>query len=271
MTALVMASAAVLCAAASVALLFPGLTSAASLGRHDPMRTVPPTGAWPRRAVLLVVVAAVALLTIAEGSVLALGLILVAAAAGTLRLLAGGRRRTLAEAREGRVLEVCEVLVGELRSGQPPVTAIEHCVEVWPDFEPVASAARLGADVPTALRRLARTPGAAGLREVAGAWTVSAGAGAGLSVALGQVATSAREAQGTRRLITSELASAQATARLVAVLPVVTLVMGSGVGGDPWGFLLRTPPGLCCLAVGLVLAFAGLTWIDRIAVAVLRL
>jgi len=49
---------------------------------------------------------------------------------------------------------------------------------------------------------------------------------------------------------------------------VVALVMGSGIGGEPWQFLLATPAGLTCLACGLVLMFIGLTWIDRIASAV---
>lgn len=257
---------AVLCAAASGALLFPG----GQAGLPHPRLGLPLADRWSRSGVLMVVALGLALLVTAEGSVLALGAILLCATAAVLRLLAVARRRRTAARREEHVLEVCEVLVSELRAGQPPVTAVGRGVEVWPEFEAVSSAARLGADVPTALRRLGETPGASGLREVADAWVVSQGSGGGLAVALGQVAAAAREAQGTRRVIVSELASAQATARLVAVLPVVTLVMGSGVGGDPWGFLLRTPVGLSCLAAGLALALVGLTWIDRIADAVMR-
>ena len=235
-------------------------TEAAEAGWHLPTRTV----------VLTVLTSLGALVALAEGTLLVLGLILLAVSLATARMVTGARRRKTAERREERVLELCEVLVSELRSGQPPVTALEHCVEVWPEFEPVATAGRLGADVPVALRRLANTPGASGLRDVAGAWSVSQGSGAGLAAALTQVAASARESQSTRRLIAGELASAQATARLVAALPLVTLAMGSGIGGDPWGFLLGTPAGLACLASGLALAFLGLFWIERIAVAVMR-
>ena len=225
----------------------------------------------PTRAVVMpAVVGLGALGAFADGTLLVLGLILLGVSLATARMVAGARRQKTANGREESVLEICEVLVAELRSGQPPATALEHCVDAWPEFEPVATAARLGADVPVALRRVASTPGASGLRDITGAWSVSQGAGAGLAAALTQVAASARESQGTRRLIAGELASAQATARLVAALPLVTLAMGSGIGGDPWGFLVGTPAGLACLASGLALAFLGLFWIERIAVAVMR-
>ena len=253
-------------------LLFPPSARAAVPG---PMRrdTAAAQVGWqlPARPLVLTVLTGVgALVALAERTVLVLALILVAVCLAAARMVAGARRQKIAQRREERVLELCEVLASELRSGQPPVTALGHCVEVWTEFEPVATAARLGADVPVALRRLANMPGASGLREVAGAWSVSQGSGAGLAAALTQVAASARESQATRGLIAGELASAQATARLVAALPLVTLAMGSGIGGDPWGFLLTTPAGLACLAVGLALAFLGLWWIERIAVGVMR-
>lgn len=222
-----------------------------------------------RTTVLLGVGGVSLLIVFAKGTWLALGLIVLAVVLAAAHLGRAARAREVAEGREDRVLELCEVLVGELRAGQPPVTALGRCTEVWPDFAPVPTAARLGADVPSTFRRLAELPGAHGLRELAAAWQVSQGSGAGLALALSHVAVSARESQATRRLVGSELASAQATARLVACLPFVVLVLGSGIGGSPWQFLLTTPAGLVCLACGLGLAFAGLVWIDRIAAAVM--
>ncbi len=166
------------------------------------------------------------------------------------------------------MVDLGEALVGELRAGLPPVTALQRGAAQWPAFAPVAAAARLGADVPESLRRLASTPGAEDLRPLAAAWQVSERSGAALAATLGQVVESARERRAAAHLVRSELASAQATARLVALLPVATLAMASGVGADPWHFLLERPPGLACLAAGTALVLAGLEWIDRIASAV---
>jgi tight adherence protein B len=115
------------------------------------------------------------------------------------------------------------------------------------------------------MRRLAAQPGAEGLREVASAWRVSERSGAVLSSALEQVAASARARHAAEHLVQAELSSARATARLVAVLPVVTLALAAGAGAEPWAFLLGHPAGLACLAAGAALVLAGLAWIDRIA------
>lgn len=218
-------------------------------------------------AMVVLAVGAGVLLVLVEGTVLALGFVLSAALIGAWRMVERGRLRRLAQQRADCVVEVCEALAGELRAGQPPLAALRHCVEVWPALETVATAGELGADVPRSLRRLARLPGASGLTEVAGAWQVSQGSGGTMAPALSRVADASRRRRATRHLVASELGSAQATARLVAVLPVAVLAMGSGLGGDPWAFLLTTPPGICCLASGLLLAYAGLAWIERIAVA----
>jgi tight adherence protein B len=194
-------------------------------------------------------------------------LVLVAAAAvvGVLRLVAAARRATAAAHRRQLVVDYCEALLGELLAGQPAARALERSGVVWPETEPVVAAARLGADVPTAFRRLAEAPGAEGLRRLAGAWQLSAATGSGLALAVEQVLETARVRQATDRLVQAELASARATARLVTVLPVVVLVAAQGVGARPWAFLFSTGAGVGCLAAGVALALLGLWWIDRIA------
>uniref|UniRef100_UPI003F4C1382 type II secretion system F family protein n=1 Tax=Nocardioides sp. SYSU DS0663 TaxID=3416445 RepID=UPI003F4C1382 len=164
-----------------------------------------------------------------------------------------------------RVLEACDQLATELGAGQSPGAALERAAADWPALAPVAAAFRMGADVPAALRVLADRPGAHDLRLVAGAWQVAHRTGHGLADAVHRVARELRAVQATRRIVRGELASARATARLVAVLPVLALLMGSGSGADPWAFLLGHPVGVACLGAGLGLGWLGLAWIEAIA------
>ena len=177
------------------------------------------------------------------------------------------RRRTarLAEANAARMAEVCDLVASELSAGRPPDAALREAAAAWPALLPVAEVARLGGDVPGALREAAQAPGAGGLRLLAAAWSVSRRTGGGLGGATRRVAEAVRREQSTRGVVAGELASARATARLMAALPVVARLMGSGAGADPWSFLLRTPAGLGCLAAGLATGLVGLAWIEQIA------
>jgi tight adherence protein B len=178
------------------------------------------------------------------------------------------RRRTtsrLAEANAARMAEVCDLLAAELSAGRPPDAALREAAASWPALAPVAEVGRLGGDVPAALREAATWPGAGGLDLLAAAWTVSRRTGGSLGTATRRVADAVRRQQATRSVVAGELASARATARLMAGLPLLALLMGSGAGADPWSFLLRTPAGLACLAAGLATGLAGLWWIEQIA------
>lgn len=188
-----------------------------------------------------------------------------AAVAAALWLWRARAARLDAARTSARVLEGCERLAADLSAGQPPGSALSRAAEDWPLLEPAAQAFLVGSDVPAALRGLASRPGAEDLNLVAAAWQVSHRTGQGLGDAVERVARDLRAAQSTRRIVAGELASARATARLVAGLPLLALAMGSGAGGDPWGFLLGHPLGLACLVAGLALGFLGLAWIEAIA------
>jgi tight adherence protein B len=224
----------------------------------------------PTRWWLLVVPGVVTLAVL--GSTVPAALLLLAALAGAgARSLVHLRRRRSAAARASeRVLETCELVASELVAGQSTVVALRRAAEEWPALGPVAEAGDLGSDPAAALHDLSRTPGAGDLRLVAAAWTVAHRSGGGLADALDRVAATIRDRRATGRVVESELASARATARLVAALPVAMLVLGGGHGAGAWTFLLGHPVGLGCLAAGVALGLAGLWWIERIADGVVR-
>lgn len=195
---------------------------------------------------------------------IALGLIAGGAAWGGVALWRGRRRRVLISTTRGEVAEACSALAGELAAGAAPWTALARASQIAPVLAAPAEAQALGGDVPQALRRAAEQPGAESLTLLAGGWTVAHRTGAGLADGVGAVADLLRAERDTARLVDGELASARATARLVALLPLAALAMGSGAGGDPVGFLLGPPAGLACLAGGLALALLGLWWIERL-------
>ncbi|RHW26753.1 type II secretion system protein [Nocardioides immobilis] len=200
-----------------------------------------------------------------EPRLLVLGAVAGAAALAAGRLVARHRADRAAARVRSRVVELCDGLQAELAAGQTATVALERVAGEWPALLPVTRSAAAGGDVPGAFRELAAGPGAGDLRVVAAAWQVAHRTGHGLADALGRVAQELRDAEQTRRVVTGELASARATARLVACLPLVALLMGSGAGADPWGFLLGHPVGLGCLAGGVGCGIAGLAWIEALA------
>ncbi len=243
------------------------LAALAAWATLSPPRPSPIVGAGrpPLRVtpVLVALLLATVLIAPSRHTLLAVILGLATWAGRGIWLRRGAARR--AAATRARVLECCELLAAELAAGRSPAGALLVAAEEWPLLVPVAQCQEYGGDVAVALRQSAATPGAEDLALVAAAWQVAHRTGQGLALALTRLGESLRGGQATARVVQGELASARATARLVAVLPVVALAIGAGSGGDPVGFLLGTVPGLACLAVGLALGLSGLAWIERIA------
>lgn len=193
------------------------------------------------------------------------GIVLSIAGVGGWRWWVLRQRRAAAELVSGQVLQACEGLAADLTAGLEPGGALVRTARDWSLLGPVVAAHSMGSSVPAAFRSLAATPGAADLRVVAAAWEVGRESGPGLARGISQVARSLRADRATARVVAAELASARATARLLAFLPVAVLVLGSGSGGNPWHFLLQTPPGWVCLTAGLALAVVGLLWLEALA------
>ncbi|MFI5570436.1 type II secretion system F family protein [Streptomyces sp. NPDC051740] len=217
----------------------------------------------------------------AEWWSLAAGLVLAVLGASLLPVVAGAAgvpllrrvRRAAGErrAREGRgdaVIALCGALAGEVRAGRQPGEALLPAARdsggLGDMQATVLAAARFGGDVPEALARAARQPGAEGLRGLAACWRVAVDQGAGLAAGLDRLEAALCAERDQRADLRAQLAGARATAVLLAGLPVVGLALGAALGADPLHILLHTPSGLVCLAVGGVLEGLGLWWALRI-------
>ena len=267
MTALVSGAVPAVCAAVAALCAVPSRAR-----RPRETRTTTSRRTAPRAGVLVGVGIASGVLLITQPAHRAvLVSVLAGGVVGAVRLASSARASREADDNRILVVDYCEALLGELHAGQPVHRALQRCVAVWSRSEPVAVAAAIGADVPIALHRLADdVAGAEPMHRLAAAWELCASTGAGLAPAVERVLETTRDQLALDRLVQSELASARATARLVALLPVVVLSGAQGIGARPWEFLLSTTAGTVCLGAGLALAFAGLAWIDRIARAARR-
>lgn len=179
--------------------------------------------------------------------------------------LLGHHRRRLVERRAATV-ELCTALAAELRAGALPGEALQRAATAVPGVcDEAARVARLGGDVSAALVAASLRGGAAGLARLAAVWSVSQHAGAGLADGCERIADWLRDDEALRREVTAQLSGARASARLLAALPVLGILLGSAMGARPLDVLLGTPYGLACLALGSVLAALGLWWTERLA------
>jgi tight adherence protein B len=178
-----------------------------------------------------------------------------------------GRRRKETETRRTSVIELCDAIAAELTAGRPPATALIHAADVLtglPALTPTVEAAKGGDDVADALDHAARTPGCDGLRLLAGCWRIGVDRGGMLAAVIEGLADALRDEQSHREDVTLQLAGPRATARLLAVLPLLGLAMAVALGAHPFGFLFGTLPGLACLSLGAGLDALGVWWTHRL-------
>jgi tight adherence protein B len=198
--------------------------------------------------------------------------------AAGLALVVGGvawlaRRRRAETARRRRhraVVGLCGALAAELTAGIPAHTALARACREWPEFAPAARAATLGGDIPAALRSLAGSPGAEGMRAIAAAWAAAARSGTSLARVLDRLLDALRDEVAAQAEVDAALEPPRATARLLAALPVFGVALGTAMGAGPVYFLVETAPGRVCLLAGVLLSLAGVAWVERLAAVVGR-
>jgi tight adherence protein B len=158
-----------------------------------------------------------------------------ATAAAALGRAAGDRARRRADA---HLVEAIGSLAADLRAGQQPAEALER----------ITGPARQH-------------------RAVAAVWTVSQRSGAPAAAVLDRVEQDLRARQEQRREVAAALAGARSTGTLLAVLPLLGIGLGAGMGARPLTVLLAQPRGQLVLIVGVLLEALGLLWTSRIVAA----
>src|SRR5690625_3320115 len=195
-----------------------------------------------------------------------LGAVMVLAAPGAVLWWRHRRSTRELERRMRDTAAACLTMAADLAAGAPPTAALRSVARQWPDLLGAAAGrAEVGADVAAELRVAASAPGAGALRAVAGAWTLSEQTGARLSDTLTVVADTLRTEEGVRREAAASLAGAHVTARTLAVLPVLTLLVTTTSGAQPWTFLVGSPAGAICVVFGAGLIVAGLAWVEVVS------
>ncbi|MFI6321429.1 type II secretion system F family protein [Nonomuraea sp. NPDC050556] len=186
------------------------------------------------------------------------------------RLPLRARRSSRTQAWQTASIELCQSLSAELAAGRTPGEALARAISTvdFPDpdaLRPLIAAARDGGDVPAALTAVAPAQGGEGLRRLAACWEVSVTVGAGLSGLVDRVGSTLRAAQAHRQDVSAQLAGPRTTARMLAALPALGLLMAGSLGMHPLDFLFGSLPGLACLTAGIALDACGLWWTHHLA------
>lgn len=179
------------------------------------------------------------------------------------------KRRTYAQRRSASI-EFLGALSAELGVGQPLTTAFERAAQSIPVVIcPLSrSAARMGGDIPESLRADATGERLPALRALSALWQVSEESGASLATAVERLAKTQLASEEIRGTLQAELAGPKATAKVLAGLPALGLLLGASLGGDPIGWLTGSIWGIAILIVGVGLEALGILWVSRMMRAV---
>lgn len=179
------------------------------------------------------------------------------------------RRRRVAAAARRRVAALAEalgVLAAELRAGRSLDDAATTAVAGCPDATAAAALGpvlRLG-EPPPGRPADPRDEASRVLARVACAVRLSARTGCSLAGVVTAVEDDLRARARAETELHAAVAGPRASAAVLAGLPVLGLLMGSGVGADPWRVLTTTGTGTVLLVAGVGLEVAGLTWSARL-------
>jgi tight adherence protein B len=230
-----------------------GRLAAPSAGRRAAVvRKLPPV------ALGAVLGCAVVAVTVTAGGALGLAVAAVSGAGGSLGRAALRRRRVLRE--RGELAVALGALIAELEVGGRPAEALAAAAAAGPVHRPVfrraADGAAAGDEVAPLLESNPPT------RSLGCAWRLGEQTGAPLVAVITRVADDLAADAAHERTVAIALAGPQASAAVLAGLPLLGLALGAAMGAHPAHFLLQTRAGPVVACVGVLLDVLGLAWIQ---------
>jgi tight adherence protein B len=181
-------------------------------------------------------------------------------AAAACRTWVLGRRAGRADERLAEVAEGLGALAAELRSGRSLDAAADTAAAACGDEASGRALARAVGGQGVASADGQPDAAAAALDRISAAVRLSVRTGCSLAVVLAAVEDDLRARRRADQELRTATAAPRAAAALLAGLPVFGLLMGSGVGADPWQVLTTTGTGQVLLVAGVGLELAGLAW-----------
>lgn len=181
---------------------------------------------------------------------------------------AGQRSRLAATS---AVADGLAAFVAELKAGAHPAAAATGAAQDAQEpaatvLAGIASTARLGGDVNTALNTMSRASPelASALGPLARAWALADHHGVPLAHVLDAVRRDLERRVTFTGQVTARMAGPQASAAVLAGLPLFGIALGELSGAHPLHVLTSTAVGQVLLVVGALLISAGLLWSARL-------
>ncbi|HEY7173605.1 MAG TPA: hypothetical protein VH442_01705 [Micromonosporaceae bacterium] len=164
----------------------------------------------------------------------------------------------------------------DLRAGADPAAATRDFLPIDSDAEPPKPTAARDSDRAHAISLPTRPDDGDGLprrveaadllrHRVEAAVRLAQETGAPLADLLDRLEHDGRVAERARVSAATQATGAQATAWLLAALPLAGIAFGQGIGANPAHVVLHTPFGAACACGAMAFQLSGLAWVRRLA------
>lgn len=198
-----------------------------------------------------------------------LGLLVAAAVVAGPRLLAPALRRRMAARRDAQLPAALERLAASLRAGAAPGPAFSALAHSTPaplgdDLRTAAVEVEHGSALADSVERWGQRAATPDVRLAAAALALAARIGGSVARPVDRVASTLRERRELQAEVRALATQARASALVLTLAPGAFTALVSTVEPGVPRFLLGSPPGLACLAVGVALQAAGAAWSGRI-------